>query len=125
MKNKKYIILVMFLGLLLPALVLAQPDIGIEYAEDLGLAASDEDPRNVLVNIVKYLMTFLAIIAVVVILLGGFRWMTSLGNEDRLAMAKATITSGVIGLAVILVSYALVNFVINAATTVLAEGDIL
>ena len=67
----------------------------------------------------------LGVIAVVIILIGGFRWMLSMGNEDRLATAKATITSGVIGLIIIMVSFTLVNFLINTTSSVLAEGDIL
>jgi len=125
MKNKKFISFILLIAILLPVIVNAQPDLGMEYVDGLGLSASSEDPRNVLVNIVKYAMTFLALLAVVVVLIGGFRWMTSMGNEDRLAMAKATVTSGMIGLAVILASFAIVNFIINATSSVLAGGNIL
>ena len=125
MKNKRFISLILLIALFLPVIVNAQPDFGMEYAEELGLSPLEDDPRNVLVSVVRYLMTFLALFAVVVVLLGGFRWMTSMGNEDRLAMAKATVLSGMIGLAVIITSFAIVNFVINATTSVLADGNIL
>jgi len=64
-------------------------------------------------------MTFLAIIAVIVILIGGFRWMTAAGNEDRVASAKKTIIAGAIGLIIILAAYAIVTFVITTTTNLL------
>ena len=95
-------------------------DLGINYAQNLGLTdASNTDPRDAIVNVVKYLMTFLGIIAVVVILLGGFRWMTAAGNEDRVAEAKKLIVSGVIGLIIILAAFAIVTFVLNTTTNLL------
>jgi len=56
--------------------------LGIKYAENVGLpAAADEDVRDMAVTIIKYLITFLGIIAVVIILYGGFVWMTAAGND--------------------------------------------
>jgi len=98
----------------LPAM--AQPDLGLNYATNLGLASQNGDVRDTAVDIVKYLMTFLGIIAVVIILIGGFRWMTAGGNEDRIASAKKTIIAGAIGLIVILAAFAIVTFVIQITT---------
>ncbi|MCK4539816.1 hypothetical protein KAU09_01535 [Candidatus Parcubacteria bacterium] len=100
------------------------PDIGTGYAANTGLVtATETDPRQMAVDIVKYLMTFLGIIAVVVILLGGFKWMTAAGNEDKVAEAKKLIIAGVIGLIIILCAYAIVNFVIGITNDALS-GDI-
>ena len=64
-------------------------------------------------SIIKVFLGFLGIIAVVIILLGGFKWMTAGGNEDGVAEAKKLITAGVIGLIIILMSWALASFVVN------------
>ncbi len=56
----------------------------------------------------------LGIIAVVIILAGGFKWMTAGGNEDKAAEARKMIISGVIGLAIILSAFAIARFVFNA-----------
>lgn len=74
---------------------------------------SDADPRTVAMKIVSVLMTFLGIIAVVVILLGGFKWMTAGGNEDKVSEARKLIISGIIGLVIILSAWAIVNFVLT------------
>ena len=87
------------------------PDLGVEYVEPLELA--DADPREAAVNLVRLLMTFLGIIAVVIILLGGFKWMTAAGNEDKVAEAKKIISAGIIGLVIILSAFLIVNFVIT------------
>jgi len=72
----------------------------------------------------RYLMTFLGIIAVIVILYGGFRWLTAAGNEDRVAKAKKTVIAGVIGLIVILAAFAIVTFVVNTTGGLLSNGTI-
>jgi heme/copper-type cytochrome/quinol oxidase subunit 2 len=105
-------IFVMSAAIALPAM--ASGDIiGINYASNFGLNATDGDVRQQAVEIIRYLMTFLGIIATVIILLGGFRWLTAAGNEDRIAEAKKTIIAGVIGLIIILAAFAIVTFVVN------------
>jgi hypothetical protein len=89
-------------------------DLGINYATNVGLSGTgDEDIRDTAVKIIRYLMTFLAIIAVSIILYGGFMWMTAAGNDDRVSKAKAIIKAGVIGLIIILAAFAIVLFVID------------
>jgi len=102
--------------------VSAQPDLGFDYANNLDLSVADEaDPKQMAVDVVKYLMTFLGIIAVVVILYGGFMWMTASGNEDRVDKAKKIIIAGAIGLVIVLAAYAIVNFVVNITNDVLED----
>ena len=100
------------------------PNLGFQYANSLDLPGSNEDPRDVAVNIVRYLMTFLGIIAVVVILFGGFKWMTAGGNEDRVAEAKKLIVAGIIGLIIILASFAIVQFIVGTTTSLLNSGSV-
>ena len=118
----KFGVIILLLGLLLAPGAQAI-DLGIGYAENIGLAtAGDEDIRDTTVDIIKYLLTFLAIIAVIMILYGGFMWMTAGGNEDRVAKAKKVITSGAIGLIIILAAFAIVTFVIEITENAI-NGD--
>jgi len=122
---KSIIVFTMVAFLLIPVLSLpAQAQIGMNYAGNFGLQAANEtDPRDMAVEIVKYLMTFLGIIAVVVILLGGFKWMTAAGNEDKVAEAKQLIIAGVIGLIIVLAAFAIVQFVVTITSDAL-NGNI-
>jgi hypothetical protein len=99
--------------------------LGFGYADNLGISNTEiTDPREMAVNIVKFFMTFLGIIAVVVILLGGFKWMTAAGNEDKVADAKKLLVAGMIGLAIIISAYVIVNFVITTTNSVITTGNI-
>ncbi|OGF21050.1 hypothetical protein A2Y83_01815 [Candidatus Falkowbacteria bacterium RBG_13_39_14] len=68
-------------------------------------------------SIIKVVLGFLGIVAVVIILIGGFKWMTAGGNEDQVGEAKKWIYSGVIGLLIILSAYALASWVLTQLTT--------
>ena len=90
---------------------LAALDVGLNYGTYTGLGT--KDLREGIMSIVNVLMGFLGIIAIIIILWGGFRWMTSAGNEEKVEEAKKIITAGIIGLIIIFVAYALASFVIQ------------
>lgn len=52
-------------------------------------------------------------IALLMFIYGGFLWLTSAGAEQKITQGKQIITWATIGLAVIFLSYTLVNFVIS------------
>ena len=81
----------------------------------IGLASADV--RVTVARIITVAMSLLGIIAVVIILIGGFTWMTAGGNDEKVGEAKKWIFSGVIGLAIILSAYAIATFVINQLIT--------
>lgn len=95
-------------------------DLGLNDAAALNLPSTTRDPREMIIAIVQYLMTFLGIIAVVVILLGGFKWMVAAGNDDKVAEAKKTITAGIIGLIIIISAYAIVQVIVSTTMNVIA-----
>ena len=64
-------------------------------------------------NIITAVLGLVGIIALGVILYGGFRWMTAAGNEEAVGEAKKIITAGVIGLIIVIVAWAVVSFVIS------------
>ena len=71
-------------------------------------------------RIINVFMGLLGIVAVVIILYGGFLWMTAAGNEDRVEKAKKLIVAGIIGLAIILSAYAIARFVVNSLVSATA-----
>ena len=102
-------------GALLPLAAFAQVDLGLEYGQAIGLGT--QDVRTTVSNVIKAFMGLLGIVAVVIILLGGFKWMTAAGSEEKVSEAKKLIMNGVIGLVVIMMAYAIANFVVTAVTT--------
>ncbi|PJE75933.1 hypothetical protein COV04_02135 [Candidatus Uhrbacteria bacterium CG10_big_fil_rev_8_21_14_0_10_48_11] len=93
---------------------LSPDDLGLNDIKDnIGLGDANGDVRVVIARIVRVLLGFLGIVAVLIVLYGGFQWMTAAGNEERVSSARATLTAGLIGLIIILSAYAIASYIIN------------
>ncbi|PIR56025.1 MAG: hypothetical protein COU73_03030 [Parcubacteria group bacterium CG10_big_fil_rev_8_21_14_0_10_46_32] len=76
--------------------------------------------------IVNIALSFLGMLAVIIIIYAGFKWMTAGGNDDQVKEARDNIRNAVIGIAIIMLSYILINFVVgklSSATGVGGGGD--
>jgi len=110
--------------LLVPKLLLAADPIttatlGLEFGEDTGLTSTDV--RTTAASIINVALGLLGIIAVVIFVYAGFLWMTAAGNDEQVTKAKTMMIQSVVGMAIILSAYAIVNFVVVSlldATTV-------
>ncbi len=101
--------------------VLAQ-DAGLEaVGSEIGLSA--EDPRLIAARIINIALGFLGIITLVIILYAGFQWMTSGGDADKVAQAQRRLRNAVIGLIIILSSYALTSFIVRSLTEATGFGE--
>lgn len=100
--------------LAIPAVVSAQVGTG-NYGPTFGLGTADLE--STVVNVVQWVLGFLGLIAVIMILIGGFQWLTSGGNEEKVASAKKVISAAVIGLIVVLLAWAIVIFVVANTNT--------
>lgn len=120
--NKKGLLAVLAIALfVVPMLVgsvaSAQPidldndDLGLSYGASTGLG--DKDLRTMTADIIRTLLGLLGIIAVVIILVGGFKWMTAMGEEEKVESAKKLLSAGIVGLVIILCAYAIANFAIS------------
>lgn len=97
--------------------------LGLNCAGHTGL--TKQDPRIVAGRIIQVSLGLLGIVATVLIIYAGFRWMTAGGNEDSVKTARQILFSAVIGLVIILTAYAVTNFVLRElfeATTKMPYG---
>jgi hypothetical protein len=103
----------------------AQSGIGAGAAQ---VAAASNLPTTslplIVARIIRAFIGVLGIIATVIILYAGFTYMTSGGDPDKTKRAKRMIVQAVIGLAIILSSYAIASFVINSILTATGAGGI-
>lgn len=104
-------------ALVMPIAALAQEGLS---AEDVGITAigseiklGQGDVRQTAARIINVALGFLGIIAVVIVLIGGFKYMVSGGSEEKTGEAKKLIVSGIIGLAIILSAWAITSFVLG------------
>ncbi|MBI5765660.1 hypothetical protein HZA71_00325 [Candidatus Falkowbacteria bacterium] len=74
-------------------------------------------------KIIKVILGFLGLLAVIIILWGGFIWMTAMGDEAKVEQAKKLIVAGIIGIIIILAAYAIAQFVITNIGNATGLGD--
>lgn len=71
--------------------------------------------RGIVLTIVNFFLTFLGLLAVIMVIYGGFLYVSSAGNEENVNKAKKILLYAVLGIVVIIVSFALVNTLLGAA----------
>ncbi|HTW97013.1 MAG TPA: IPT/TIG domain-containing protein [Candidatus Methylomirabilis sp.] len=96
-------------------------DVGTNFGATLGLPSAD--PRLIASRIIQIALGFLGIIAIGLIIYGGFLWMTAAGNEDRVDTAKRVLISAVIGLIIILSAFGIATFVLNNLLQAVGGGS--
>lgn len=75
--------------------------------------ATDVNLRGTVINIINAVIGVLALVCVIVMIIGGVNYMTSNGEAAKVKKGKDTILYGVIGLVICILSFAIVNFVID------------
>ncbi len=118
-KISKHLISFAIISLLVLPLVampaLAQNQFGFNEVENgLNNALSNSDPREIVGRIINMALGFLGVIAVIIIIIGGFKWMTAGGNEDKVSESKKLLGAGVIGLVIVMAAWALATFIVNS-----------
>lgn len=74
--------------------------------------------NRLVINIVRILSLILGIVAIIFIIVSGFKYITSSGNEQKVSEAKRTLIYAVIGLGVAALAQILVNFAFTLADKV-------
>ncbi|PLX26245.1 hypothetical protein C0581_04830, partial [Candidatus Parcubacteria bacterium] len=92
--------------------VFGQDTFGTQVVEDEIILGSD-DIRVTIVRIINTLLGLLGIIALGIVMYGGFMYMTAAGAEDKIATARKILINGTIGLVIILSAFAITRFVLN------------
>lgn len=110
-----------FIALATPSIAFAQIDPGTSFISDT-IGLSSGDPRIIAARIIQLFLSFLGLIALIVILYGGFTWMTSQGEEEKVDKAKRILTNAVIGLIIIIMSVSISQFLIRKFLTAAQDG---
>ncbi|MEK7637290.1 MAG: hypothetical protein AAB402_02790 [Patescibacteria group bacterium] len=86
------------------------------------IGLGESDLKATVLNIIRLILGLMTLIAVTMIIYGGFTWLTAAGNEERVEKAKKIISAAVIGLIVILLAWAIVIFVARTTANVTVNG---
>lgn len=74
----------------------------------------DTDANTVIQTILKAVFSLLGVFFLALMIYGGFLWMTDRGSTQQVEKAKKLITAAIIGIIIVLASYAISYFVIDA-----------
>lgn len=78
-----------------------------------GGSSTTADLPTLIQNIINVLLFIAGAVAVIMIILGAIRYITSNGDQADVKAAKDTILYSVIGLVVAMLAFAIVNFVVS------------
>jgi hypothetical protein len=77
-----------------------------------GANLSATDPRQIVVNIIRILLSLAGIVLFCFMFYAGYLWLTAAGNEEQVEHAKGIIKTTIIGLLIILLSLSITQFII-------------
>lgn len=119
---------ILMLGLIVLTVIFARLMLGTPVAQaalidpgdnpaNIASATGEEGSIRALVRtIVNFFLFFLGMVAVIMVIYGGTLYVTAAGNDDQVGKAKNVIMYAVVGILVILISFALINTVLGSAT---------
>jgi hypothetical protein len=111
MIKQKYLIVIPLLFCLAasPALAIST---GLEdTAQTAGLQS--ESLAVTVGRVLNIVYSFLGVILLVILIYAGILWMTAGGDENQVKKAKGWIINGIIGLFIILVAYAVTDYIVS------------
>lgn len=76
--------------------------------------ANSQSVGDLILSIIRILIGLLFAITVLFIILGGYQYVTSAGNEEQAKKGRKTLLYAIIGLVVVILSYVIVNTVSGA-----------
>ena len=82
-------------------------------AEALDGVAKISDLETVIGNVISYALGFAGIVLFILLLIGGFRFITSGGDPKAVEGARKTLTSAIAGLIIILLAYVILVLITN------------
>lgn len=78
-------------------------------------------PGAIVFNVISVVLGLLGVIAVILMMYGGFLWLTAGGEENKAKTGTTLLFQAVIGLFIILSSYAVTYFVLVKITTAVTQ----
>lgn len=109
-------VLTVFMLVLAPVLISASVASAGTIPEPAGLCETGLNCQKVTLNqlIIKVIRWILAItlaVDVLFMIIGGFLYITSAGNEDRAKKGRTTVLNAIIGLVIIILAYVIANVI--------------
>jgi hypothetical protein len=82
-------------------------------ASEAGYDVSQTSVNPIIQTVIQVALSFLGVIFLILMIYGGFLWMTASGNEEKAGKAKKILTAAIIGLIIVIGAYAITTLVMS------------
>lgn len=80
-------------------------------ATEFNAKGTEVTVNSVIYKVIKFVLSFLAALAVVIIIISGFIYITSGGDESRIKLARSWLVYAIVGLVVVLLAWVIVRVI--------------
>lgn len=95
----------------------AAQDLSVDSTKDCTTTKGSEDHfQKVLARIINIFSLIVGVVAVIMIIFAGFKYITSGGNQEGVKTAKQALIYALVGLIIVALAQIIVKFVLNQAT---------
>jgi len=91
-------------------------NISLDTGTDCGVGGGTNRVENTIKRILNVISIIVGVVAVVMIIVGGFRYVVSGGDANATKSARDTVIYAVIGLIIVAIAQAIVQFVLSDTT---------
>lgn len=81
--------------------------------DDCNAEGSGDSLNNTIEQVVNIFSVIVGVVAVIMIIIGGFKYITSGGDSGKVGSAKSTIIYAIVGLIIVALAQVIVKFVIS------------
>ena len=79
-------------------------------------SAAESSVESIITTVINIFSLVVGFVSVIMIIIGGFKYITSGGNEGSVSGAKNTILFAIVGLVIVALAQVIVQFVLSQAT---------
>jgi hypothetical protein len=107
-------------GLLLPLPAFAQSQVqaglsngGLQALFGSGGLTGAQSVSQLIVEVINIMLIFAGAVAIIFVIIGGYQYLTSGGNEESAEKGKKTLLNAIIGIVLIIMSFVIINVIVN------------
>jgi hypothetical protein len=84
-----------------------------QTADNAGYDPGQTSVNPIIQTVIQVALSFLGVIFLILMIYGGFLWMTASGNEEKVSKARKILTAAIIGLIIVIGAYAITELVMS------------
>jgi uncharacterized membrane protein YagU involved in acid resistance len=79
----------------------------------IGLTSPPTDANSVLANVLTTVYAWAGIVCIIIVIIGGFLYVTSASNASQVKRAKDAIIGAIVGLVIVIMAFVITQFVLG------------